>query len=112
MKYIPFLWLSLLLFNCKTSKTQMQENEVSTSENFVGIVHVAEGGCPFYIEISETLNPGKTLDFGKVYPLNLKDGMKKKGLKVSFSYSVSKAMNPEGCTADAVVVLEQIEVIP
>jgi hypothetical protein len=79
---------------------------------FIGIIHVSEEGCPFYIEISEALNPGKAIDFRKVYPVNLKDSMKKKGLKVSFNYTLSKAMSPEGCTTDAVVQIEQIQVIP
>jgi hypothetical protein len=38
--------------------------------------------------------------------------MKKKGLKVQFSYTLSKAMSPEGCSAEAVIQLEQITVIP
>jgi hypothetical protein len=37
--------------------------------------------------------------------------MKKKGLKVQFTYTVSKAMSPEGCSADAVVQLNEITVI-
>jgi len=83
-----------------------------TSKKYVGIIHVNEGGCPWYIAIPGTLNPGIKLDFSSVYPINLKDGMKKKGLKVKFSYTLSRAMNPSGCTADAVVQLDTITVIP
>lgn len=83
-----------------------------TSATLVGIIHVNENQCPVYIELPAALNPGISMPFNTVYPLNLKDGMKKKGLKVQFTYTVSKAMSPEGCSADAVVQLEEIMVVP
>jgi len=100
------------MLSCKTKKNMNAMPTEGMSETYIGMVHVNEDGCPFYISISEELNPNKAIDFQKIYPLNLKDGMKKKGLKVKFTYTLSKAMNPEGCTADAVVQLESIEVIP
>lgn len=112
MKYFPILLLSTFFFSCKVKKTQPYNATAFNGDVFIGMIHVSEGGCPFYIEISEALNPGKAIDFQKVYPVNLKDSMKKKGLKVSFNYTLSKAMSPEGCTADAVVQIEQIQVIP
>jgi len=112
MKKILPIFLGLLMVNCKSNKSAHSLSVKGFSDTCIGIVHVNEEGCPLFINISEELNPGKAIDFHKIYPLNLKDGMKKKGLKVKFSYTLSKAMNPEGCTADAVVQLESIEVIP
>jgi hypothetical protein len=82
------------------------------STSLIGIIHVNENQCPVYIEVSEALNQGISIPFTSAYPLNLKDGMKKKGLKVQFSYTTSKAMSPEGCSAEAVIYLDQINVIP
>lgn len=112
MKYLILLLSSAFLFSCKVKKMQPYNPTDFNGDVFIGMIHVSEEGCPLYIEISEALNPGKAIDFRKVYPVNLKDSMKKKGLKVSFNYTLSKAMNPEGCTADAVVQIEQIQVIP
>lgn len=112
MRYLSLSLLALLFLHCKSRKTQLDATEAHTAQAFTGIVHVAENGCPYYLEIPKALNHGLAIDFTKVYPVNLKDGMKKKGLKVSFTYSLSKAMSPEGCGADAVVQIEQIEVIP
>ena len=50
------------------------------STSLIGIIHVNENQCPVYIEISEALNQGISIPFTSAYPLNLKDGMKKKGL--------------------------------
>jgi hypothetical protein len=112
MKLLLPIFLGLLMVNCKSKKNLNSMPVEGISETYIGMVHVNEAGCPIFISISEELNPGKAIDFQKIYPVNLKDGMKKKGLKVKFSYTLSKAMNPEGCTADAVVQLESIEVIP
>ena len=113
MKYFPILLLSTFFFSCKVKKTQPHNPTAFKGDVFIGMIHVSEGGCPFYIEITEALNPGKAIDFQKVYPVNLKDSMKKKkGLKVQFSYTLSKAMSPEGCTADAVVQINEITAVP
>jgi hypothetical protein len=112
MKILSICLLGLLIIQCKIRKaTQHAESSLSI-ECYTGIVHVAEEGCPYYLEIPEALNPGKAIDFKRVYPVNLKDSMKKKGLKVSFNYYLTKAMNPEGCAAEAVVQIDHIEVIP
>lgn len=98
-----------VLLACKSAK---KTTEKETENEWVGIIHVNENQCPIYIETSEALNPGKTLPFHTAYPLNLKDNMKKKGLKVKFSYTSSRAMLPEGCGADMVIQLDAITVIP
>lgn len=72
-----------------------------------GIVHVNENNCPLYIE-----NISENSEFKTAYPLNLKDSMKKKGLKVEYTYTLSKSMNPEGCASDVVIQIEEIRVIP
>jgi len=111
MKILATLFTCLALMACKTSKKSLDSNK-NTENELVGIIHVNENQCPIYIEITEALNPGKSLAFKTAYPINLKDGMKKKGLKVKFSYTTSKAMSPEGCGVEAIINLETIEVIP
>lgn len=98
--------------SCKVTKNTSAQATNDSSNKLIGIIHVNENQCPVYIEIPVDLNPGINVPYQTVYPLNLKDGMKKKGLKVQFTYTVSKAMSPEGCSADAVVQLDQITVIP
>jgi hypothetical protein len=112
MKTMVTLLISFGLLSCKSTKVATIEPLTEGTAQWVGIVHVNENQCPVYIEITDELNPGVSVPFHAVYPLNLKDGMKKKGLKVQFSYTLSKAMSPEGCTAEAVIQLEQITVIP
>jgi hypothetical protein len=112
MKTMVTLLISLGLLSCKSTKVATIEPLTEGTGQWVGIVHVNENQCPVYIEITDELNPGVSVPFHTVYPLNLEDGMKKKGLKVQFSYTLSKAMSPEGCTAEAVIQLEQITVIP
>ncbi|NBU91277.1 MAG: hypothetical protein EBS17_00395 [Flavobacteriia bacterium] len=112
MKIFTYCFVSLLVVCCGAKKTITNSSMEESNKKFVGIIHVNEDGCPWYIAIPDSLNPGATLDFSRIYPVNLKDGMKKKGLKVEFTYTLSRAMNPVGCTADAVVQLDTITVIP
>jgi hypothetical protein len=112
MKIMVTLLISLGLLSCKSTKVATIDPPSEGTNQWVGIIHVNENQCPVYIEIKDELNPGVAVPFHAVYPLNLKDGMKKKGLKVQFSYTLSKAMSPEGCSAEAVIQLEQITVIP
>ena len=112
MKSILILFVIWGLCSCKCAKKQYEATKDKGLEELIGIVHINENECPQYIELSADLNPGVTLNFTKVYPINLKDGMKKKGLKVKFTYTLSKAMQPEGCNVDAVIQLNSIEVIP
>ena len=48
----------------------------------------------------------------KLYPIDFKDNYKKKGLQLSFVYTYSKAMSPENCSIDGVVILDSVQVIP
>lgn len=112
MKTIASLIICFGLLACKTCKKAAEKTATVGDNELIGIVHVNENQCPIYIELTSELNPGKTLAFSTAYPLNLKDGMKKKGLKVKFTYTASKAMQPEGCSAEVVIQLETITVIP
>jgi hypothetical protein len=112
MKIFITLLVALSLMSCKSTKKTSAQAMNEPSNQLIGIIHVNENQCPIYIEIPENLNPSINVPYKTVYPLNLKDGMKKKGLKVQFSYTTSKAMSPEGCGAEAVIYLDQINVIP
>ena len=111
MKTLTLTIIVLLGLSCKAHK-DAKSNTPSNDGSLIGIVHVNENNCPVYLAIDQTNNPGVVLPFQKAYPLNLKDGMKKKGLKVRFTYTSSKAMQPEGCGAEVVIQLETITVIP
>lgn len=113
MKNLTLLLLLAIFTNCGTTKKQSKKDTATQLVSAtVGIIHVNEEGCPLYIEVTSALNNNQTVPFGKAYPLNLANNMKKKGLKVQFTYTLSKAMQPEGCTADAVIQLNEINVIP
>ena len=102
-----FLFLSLLIFSCKTPCHVKRSNSIENRT--IGIVHVAENNCPYYIEVVE----GAKDDLHKkLYPIDFKDNYKKKGLKLSFVYTYSKAMSPENCSIDGVVVLDSVQVLP
>lgn len=111
MKLFALVTVILLGLSCKTHKNAKSAS-VNNDGSLIGIVHINENNCPVFLSIEEKDNPGTTLNFKKAIPLNLKDGMKKKGLKVKFSYTISKALQPEGCNADVVINLESIVVIP
>ncbi len=81
----------------------------SSANRTIGIVHVAEASCPYYIEV---IDGAKEDLHKKLYPIDFKDNYKKKGLKLSFVYTYSKAMSPENCSVDAVVILDSVQVIP
>jgi hypothetical protein len=113
MKNFALLLLLAVFTNCGTTKKQTEKDtRTKMAGSTIGIIHVNEDGCPLYIEVTSALNNNETVPFNRAYPLNLLDKMKKKGLKVEFTYTLSKAMQPEGCTADAVIQLNVINVIP
>jgi hypothetical protein len=104
MKTVYVILITLFLLSCKaTCKINNEEGN-----NTIGIVHLAEDNCPHYILISKG---GVELINKKVYPINLEDKFKKKGLKLSFLFTYSKAMSPENCTVDFVVALDSVKAI-
>lgn len=111
MKTTALLLMIMLGLSCKSHRN-VKKTTQTTDGSLVGIIHVNENHCPLFITLDTESNPGISLPFKKVFPVNLKDGMKKKGLKVAFTYTFSKAMQPEGCDVEAVIQLENITVIP
>lgn len=100
--------LSLLLFiNSCCSQKELSK----TNQSCQGIVHVSENGCPFYIEITSSNVDGIAVG-NKIYPVELKDTFKKKGLRINFNATVSRAKSPEGCSIDGVAVLSDLVVVP
>jgi hypothetical protein len=64
-----------------------------------GTIHLTDGGCGIYIDAKDN-GTSKRL-----YPIDLPEQFKKEGLKIEFSYSLSRAPQPEGCLVDHVVVI-------
>ena len=108
MKIFGYLFGLAFLLSCKTP-CKIKRAASNTEEKTIGIVHVAENNCPFYIEVIK----GNKDDLKKkLYPIDFKDNYKKKGLKLSFNFTYSKAMSPENCSVDGVVVINNVDVIP
>jgi len=76
-----------------------------------GVVHVSESGCPYYVEITQSTLDGIAVG-SKIYPVELKDSYKKKGLKLAFNAIISRAPSPSDCTIDGVAALSDIVVVP
>ena len=81
----------------------------SIGNRTIGTIHVAEENCPYYILVN---SGAEELINKRLYPVDLDDTYKKKGLKLAFVFSYSKAMSPENCSIDAVIALDSIQVIP
>jgi hypothetical protein len=110
MKCLFALLSALLLFtSCGTTKDLAQNTageSVQTDDRLSGKVFVSYKGCPAIIE---TMVDGNAV---KMYPVNLKDEFKQDGLKIKFTFTPSKAPQPEGCTLiDMVVAIENVEKI-
>lgn len=104
MKAIILFSLLVYTVSCSTQK-EIIDNEANNSETiqlFKGIVHLSEEGCPFYIS---TEIDGKSMKF---YPINLEESFKVEGLKIKFSYNLSRAMQPENCQVDKVVSVSNV----
>ncbi len=109
MKLLLHLTFVLLILSCKTQSntTDAVDSQADSSPKYTGIVHVNKDNCPNYIEITngpEIENPKK------VYALNLAKKYLKEGKQLRFNFTYSKAMNPESCNVEAVVVLSDISV--
>ena len=107
LKFIPLIFLSFLLNSCCTQKEFAKEDTFMCQ----GIVHLSENGCPYYIEITQSLMDGIAVG-NKIYPVQLKDSYKKKGLKLAFDATVSRAPSPADCSVDGVASLSNVEVVP
>ena len=74
-------------------------------------MHLSENGCPYFIEITQSQIDELAVG-SKIFPVQIKDSFKKKGLKLVFNAVVSKAPSPSECSVDAVAALSNISVVP
>ena len=102
-----FFGLLFLITSCCSNKNL----PVNSAYNCQGIVHLSENGCPIYIEITNSQVEG-IITGNKIYPVELADKYKKKGLNLRFLATVSRAKSPEGCAIDGVAAVSSISVIP
>lgn len=107
LEKISLISLLLVVGSCCSQK-KLAEKESTSCQ---GIVHLAEDGCPYYIEITESLAEGISVG-SKIYPIQIKDSYKKKGLKLAFNLVVSRAQSPTDCYVDGVASLSNIVVVP
>jgi len=109
MKLLFQLSFAMIILSCKTQPTNQNATTAVTnsSSKYTGIVHVNKDNCPNYIEITSGPAISATK---KVYALNLPKKYLKEGKQLRFNFTYSKAMNPEGCNVEAVVVLSGISV--
>jgi hypothetical protein len=109
MKLLFQLSFALIILSCKTQSNSAagSDSQAKSSSKYTGIVHVNKDNCPNYIEITSGPAISATK---KVYALNLPKKYLKEGKQLRFNFTYSKAMNPEGCNVEAVVVLSDISV--
>jgi hypothetical protein len=111
MKHVQFILLLVCLYSLLISCNSTKDLPDSNNSNCQGIVHLAENGCPIYIEIINSTADGITVG-NKLYPIELATKYKKKGLKLSFFATVSRAKSPEGCAIDCVASVGSVQVVP
>ena len=109
MKLLFQLSFALIILSCKTQSNTAAggESQAESSPKYTGIVHVNKDNCPNYVEIT---NGPEITSPKRVYALNLAKKYAKEGKQLRFNFTYSKAMNPEGCNVEAVVVLTNISV--
>jgi hypothetical protein len=107
MKLLFQLSFALIILSCKTQSNSAagSDSQAKSSSKYTGIVHVNKDNCPNYVEIT---NGPEIESPKKVYALNLSKKYLKEGKQLRFDFTYSKAMNPEGCAVEAVVVLTNI----
>ena len=123
MKILSLIFISTLFISCGTQKEVTENIESSsteeavveeavteevidqTSENYrvIGIVRENSKGCDFCVETE--IAPG---EFKFLYVVNLEDQYKSDGQKIKFDYALSRAMIPEGCSAEMTVSISDV----
>ncbi|MEJ6777249.1 MAG: hypothetical protein QNK85_08010 [Crocinitomicaceae bacterium] len=81
----------------------LTESEVAIDTmRVIGTVHIEEKGCLIYID-------AKT-DSGNItmYPVNLAEKFKREGFVIRFTYTLSRAMQPNYCKCSRVVSLRDV----
>jgi hypothetical protein len=116
MKYIIIVCSLVFVLSCANRKEKVNENESNKellnktedtiaspeSNRLVGIVHVSETECPLYIEAKLT---DRSVN---MYPINLDDKFKYEGMKIKFTYELSREADPENCDVEMVVSLSEV----
>ncbi len=103
MKNLLYTFTATLLISCSSSR-KINEEISSPKKRCSGVVHL-ESNCGVIISAQVD---GLEL---KLYPVNLSDDFKKEGIKISFEFSPSRAMQPEKCLVDRVVSMETVQKI-
>jgi hypothetical protein len=109
MKLLFQLTLVSIILSCKTQSNTavVGESQTESSPKYTGIVHINKDNCPNYVEL---LSGPEIESPKKVYAMNLAKKYLKEGKKLHFNFTYSKAMNPEGCSVEAVVILSDVSV--
>lgn len=109
MKFQVLFSSFILVAACTTPKEVVvveEQKEVivehANEVELVGKVRTSDT-CPLYLE---TYEDGKLVT---MYPVNLEDHLKQNGVKISFTYILSRAKQPENCRVDKVVALENVK---
>lgn len=116
MKYIIIVCSLVFVLSCANRKEKVNEIEsheellnktedtITSTENnrLVGLVHVSETECPLYIEAKLT---DRSVN---MYPINLDDKFKNEGMKIKFTYELSRGTHPENCDVEMVVLLNEV----
>lgn len=109
-QFIVIACVLLGMVSCKTEEEavtttveEQVEEPMEVTNRLVGIVHVSEEGCP--VEIEAKMNSGEML---ALYPIDLEDKYKVEGMRIRFTYAVSRAPQPDGCSADMTVSLSDV----
>lgn len=91
--------------SCATESEMVQSADPVVVEDtrLVGKVRMGQKEeCPYFLETYEN---GKSIT---MYPVNLDDTYKIEGVKIKFDYTPSRAMQPENCSVDKVVSLNNV----
>ncbi len=114
MKQMMVVGILLFSLACANRKERIQEREahegqttevvdsVTVTERIIGTVVAASDICPVLIDAQV----GEKVV--KMYPVNLDEKFQKAGMKLKFSYTLSRAQQPENCDLDMVVVLSDV----
>jgi hypothetical protein len=110
MKFLITFSFFLILTSCSSSKDVVSENQTNTNlEVSDELVEKQKGkvlesdNCPPMIE---TYEDGKLVI---LYPVNLADSLKHNGVKLLFTYTLSKAQHPLNCKLDKTVALDFVK---
>jgi hypothetical protein len=94
-----------LLFSCSsTRKAPIESLEMTKLDPSKTLGKVIKtDSCGFFLEV---LGSGDSM---YLLPLNLPNEYEKQGVRIQFTYVLSRAKQPSGCLVNKVVTLENIE---